>query len=82
MKSSNCLTRSLHHWDKYGGQIVYDGNHVKVLGGERDYYDSTYMFWSFDIKDYGIEYFLSSHSDFLNDQEIKILTKYFEGCSN
>ena len=82
MKSSNCLTRSLHHWDKYGGIIMYGNTHAKIIGGNRYYFDNFNIGDAFDIREYGIEYFLSSHSDFLNDQEIEILTKYFESCNN
>lgn len=79
MKASNCLTRSLHHWDKYGGTIIYDSNHAAVINSERHYHDNVDMMCSVsDIKDYGIEYFRSSHSDFLNEEEIEILNRYFE----
>ena len=78
MKKSNCLTRSLHHWNKYGGYIIYDGNHAKVIGGSRFYEDSHESDYSIDIKREGIDYFLSAHSDFLNEEEIEILKRYFE----
>lgn len=79
MKSVNCLTRCLWHWGKYGGQIIYDSNHAAVINSDRHYHDHVEMGANLaDIKAYGIDYFLSAHSDFLNDQEIEILTKYFE----
>jgi hypothetical protein len=57
---------------------MYGNTHAKIIGGNRYYFDNFNIGDAFDIKEYGIEYFLSSHSDFLNDQEIEILTKYFE----
>lgn len=77
-KSVNCLTRSLHHWNKYGGTIIYDSSHAKVIDSERYYHDHVEMYSSLDIKDFGINYFLSAHKEFLNDEEIEILTKYLE----
>jgi len=83
MKKVNCLTRCLWHWDKYGGTIIYDGNHAAVINSKRHYQDNVDMMCGLsDIKYYGIEYFLSAHKDFLNDEEIEILTKYFESCNN
>jgi hypothetical protein len=75
MKSSNCLTRSLHHWNQYGGVIIYDSDHAKVVGGKRKYHDIPVQ--GDDIKEYGINYFLSAHKDFLNEEEIEILNRYF-----
>ena len=77
-KSVNCLTRCLWHWHKYGGKIIYDSNHAKVVDSESDYHDHVEMYASLDIKDFGIDYCLSAHKDFLNEDEIGILTKYFE----
>lgn len=73
----NCLTRSLWHWDKYGGDIIYDSNHVKVVTSSRYYHDHVEQFNPIDISKFGIDYFLSAHKDFLNDDEIEILKRYF-----
>lgn len=79
MKASNCLTRCLHHWEKYGGQIIYDSNHASVINSGRHYNDHAEMGSNLaDIKTYGIDYFLSAHSGFLNNEEIEILKRYFE----
>jgi len=79
MKSVNCLTRCLWHWEKYGGIICYDGNHATVIRSYRHYNDHAEMGANLaDIKTYGIDYFLSAHSDFLNNEEIEILKRYFE----
>jgi len=81
MKSVNCLTRSLWHWSKYRGTIVYDGNHAEVIGGDRYYHDDTYTDLCLDIKSYGIGYFLNAHYEYLNEEEIEILKRYFEACN-
>lgn len=78
MKEINCLTRSLYHWDRYGGSIMYDGNHAKIHGGKMEYIDPFELADYIDAKSYGIDYFLSAHSDFLNEEEIEILNRYFE----
>lgn len=78
MKKSNCLTRSLHHWNKHGGIICYDGNHATVIRSEREYIDIYDLSGYTDALGYGIDYFLSAHSDFLNEEEIEILKRYFE----
>ena len=78
MKASNCLTRCLWHWNKYGGVICYDGNHATVIRSEREYIDIYDLNGYTDALGYGIDYFLSAHKDFLNNEEIEILTKYFE----
>jgi len=79
MKAVNCLTRCLWHWDKYGGIICYDGNHATVINSDRHYHDNTEIGANLaDIKTYGLDYFLSAHSDFLNEEEIEILKRYFE----
>lgn len=77
-KSVNCLTRSLHHWHKYGGIIMYDGNHAIVWGGNREYIDPFELDDYIDAKSYGFDYFINAHSDFLNNEEIEILKRYFE----
>jgi len=78
MKSVNCLTRCLWHWEKYGGIIIYDSNHATVINSDRHYHDHVEMYSTLDIKDYGIDYFLSAHSEFLNNEEIEILKRYFK----
>lgn len=78
MKKVNCLTRSLWHWDKYGGTIVYDCDHAKVINSTRVYHDSTQMTVLLEIEFYGLGFMIKRHSDFLNKDEMIILKRYFD----
>lgn len=77
MKDVNCLTRALWHWDKYGGEIIYDSHHAKVIGGDRRYWDHVEQFNPLDIKEYGIECIKRLHEHALEPQEIEIVNRYF-----
>lgn len=78
MKDVNCMTRALWHWDKYGGTIIYDHNHAKVAGGERNYWDHVEQFNPIDIRDYGLDCIKRLHEHALEQPEIDILTRYFD----
>lgn len=77
MKHVNCLTRSLWHWERYGGTIIYDSSHAKVIGGKRPYWDHVNQHNPIDIREYGIDCIKSLHKHALEPQEIEILDRYF-----
>lgn len=78
MKKVNCLTKALWHWDKYGGTIIYDMNHAKIIDSSRESHDWVPMHGDSDLTTHGFEFIKRIHSDFLNDDEIKILKRYFD----
>jgi hypothetical protein len=77
-KQVNCLTRALWHWDKYGGTIMYDSFHATVINSSRFYRDGHKQDNPQNINVFGLVYLMSSHRDFLNEDEIKILERYME----
>lgn len=74
---ANCITRSLWHWSKYGGTIIYDHNHAKVIGSSREFVDDTIEVKAMDLLEWGIVFIKKSHAEFLNDEELLILESYF-----
>lgn len=77
-KKVNCLTRALWFWNRYGGIILYDEHHATVCKGKRVYYDPypTENMVPLDMMD--INRIKKGHADFLTDDEVEILKRYFK----
>ena len=81
-KKVNCLTKALWHWKAYGGTIIYDHNHAKIINSSRESHDWTPMIREIELTEHGFEFIVNAHNEFLTSDEVEILKDYFKllGC--